>query len=282
MLGKQASTSLERTAVRRAAHQVLDTPLIFQDRVAVGLVPDASEQSIRAAVAEHSSPVQTLIRAMFAVRSRFCEDRLMQAANRGVRQYVIVGAGLDTFPWRQPTFARGMEIFYLDHPASLVWTRARFRDRGLPIPSNLTFVGANLEKRDVAERLIDLGFNKEESAFFSMLGVTQYVGRDALTALFDFAVSLPNGSEMVFTFVPPDDELSGDDLAAIRAAVELHSKREPWITRLRALELADDLKRLGFSEIFHVTREHLHRLYFASRGDKLRAPAVEQLIAAIV
>jgi methyltransferase (TIGR00027 family) len=189
MLGQQASTSLVRTAVRRAAHQILDTPLIFQDQVAVGLVPAASEESIRADVAEHSSPLQTLIRTMFAVRSRFSEDRLAQAASRGVRQYVIVGAGLDTFPWRQPAFANTIEIFYVDHPASLAWTRARFRDRGLPIPANLTFVGVDLEKRELAERLIDLGFNKGASAFLSILGVTQYVRRDAVTGLFDFVAS---------------------------------------------------------------------------------------------
>jgi methyltransferase (TIGR00027 family) len=282
MLGQQASTSLVRTAVRRAAHQILDTPLIFQDQVAVGLVPAASEESIRADVAEHSSPIQTLIRSLFAVRSRFSEDRLAQAASRGVRQYVIVGAGLDTFPWRQPAFANTIEIFYADHPASLAWTRARFRDRGLPIPANLTFVGVDLEKLELAERLIDLGFDKGASAFLSILGVTQYVRRDAVTRLFDFVASLPAGSEMVFTFAPPDDELTGDDLASARVAAKLHKNREPWITRLRAPELLDDLKRLGFSEIFHLTPERVHRLYFASRRDKLRAPAVEQLIAAIV
>jgi methyltransferase (TIGR00027 family) len=282
MLVQQASTTLVRTAVRRAAHQILDTPLIFQDRVAVGLVPDASEESIRANIAEHSSPVQTLNRAMFAVRSRFSEDRLAQAANRGVRQYVIIGAGLDTFPWRQPGFADAMEIFHVDHPASLAWTRARFRDRGLRIPANLTFVGADLEKFELAQRLIDLGFKKEASAFFSMLGVAQYISRAALAVLFDFTASLLVGTEMVFTFVPPDDELSGDDLASARASAELHRNLEPWITRLRAPELLDDLKRLKFGEISRLTREHVHQLYFASRRDKLRAPAVEQLIAAIV
>jgi methyltransferase (TIGR00027 family) len=279
---QQASTTLVRTAVRRAAHQILDTPLIFQDRVAVGLVPDASEESIRANIAEHSSPVQTLNRAMFAVRSRFSEDRLAQAANRGVQQYVIIGAGLDTFPWRQPGFADAMEVFYVDHPASLAWTRARFKDRGLRTPANLTFVGADLEKFELAERLIDLGFKKETSAFFSMLGVAQYISREALTALFDFIASLLVGTEMVFTLVPPDDELSGDDLASARASAELHRNLEPWITRLQAPELLDDLKRLRFGEIFHLTREHVHQLYFAARRDKLRAPAVEQLIAAIV
>lgn len=282
MLGEQASTSLVRTAVRRAAHQVLDTPLIFQDQIAVGLIPDTSEASIRANIAEHSSPVQTLLRTMFAVRSRFTEDRLSHAANRGVRQYVLIGAGLDTFPWRQPAFADAMQIFYVDHPASLVWTRERFRNRGLPIPANLTYVAADLEKHEFARRLIESGFDNGSSAFFSMLGVTQYVGRDALSELLDFAASLPAGTEIVFTFVPPDEELSGDDLASARAAAEIHSKLEPWITRLRAPELVEDLKRLGFSEAFHLTQERMHRLYFAFRSDALRAPAVEQMIAAIV
>src|SRR5262249_35848391 len=125
-----------RSAIRRAAHQLLDHPLIFNDPIVIGLVPEALEPTIRDMLDEAGSPEAKLFRCMFAMRSRFAEDRLTQAAARGVPQYVIVGAGLDTFPWRQPDFAKTMQIFAVDHPASLTWTQERLRQRGLCRPSN--------------------------------------------------------------------------------------------------------------------------------------------------
>jgi methyltransferase (TIGR00027 family) len=269
--------------MHRAAHQLLDTPLIFRDPIVVGLVPEASERCIRANIDERQTPIATLYRALFAFRSRFTEDRLAEAVGRSVGQYVIVGAGLDTFPWRQPAFAESIQIFYVDHPASLGWTRARVRERGLSTPSNLTYVAADLAKHELAERLTDSGFNREARAFFSLLGVTQYVSHDALDALFGFIASLPGGSEIVFSFVPPDNELDGDDLEAVSASTKVIGELgEPWITRFRASELVGHLSRLGFSDVLHVTSERAHQLYFAGRCDKLRAPALEQLIAAKV
>jgi len=130
MLPGQPSRTLLVPAVRRAAHQLLDTPLIFNDPIAVGLVPEASEYAIRNALEDHRRSEAMLVRSLFALRSRFAEDRLAAAAARGVRQYVILGAGLDTFPWRQPDFARGLRIFAADHVATLAWTQVRFWERG--------------------------------------------------------------------------------------------------------------------------------------------------------
>src|SRR5450432_764263 len=136
-----------------ASHQLLDEPRILEDPVAVGLAPEASEQAILDATDEHRAPLATLFRSLFAFRNRFAEDRLADAVARGVHQYVIVGAGLDTFPWRQPPFAKALRIFYVDHPATLAWTTARFHERGLPRPPNLAFVAADLEEQNLADRL---------------------------------------------------------------------------------------------------------------------------------
>ena len=105
MLPGQPSRTMLRSVVRRAAHQLLDDPLILKDPIIVGLVPEASEPAIRDALDEPGAPEAKQFRCMFAMRSRFAEDRLAHAASRGVRQYVMVGAGLDIFPWRQPDFA---------------------------------------------------------------------------------------------------------------------------------------------------------------------------------
>jgi O-methyltransferase involved in polyketide biosynthesis len=104
VLADQPSESMICTAIRRAAHQLLDRPRILDDPVAVGLIPEASEHAILSAVDERRAPLSTMLRALFVFRSRFAEDRLAAAALRGVRQYVLLGSGLDTFAWRQPLF----------------------------------------------------------------------------------------------------------------------------------------------------------------------------------
>ncbi len=241
MLPEQPSRTLLRTAIRRAAHQIFDTPTIFNDPIAVGLVPEASEHTVLAAAADHITPVPTLLRSLSAMRSRFAEDRLADAVASGACQYVIVGAGLDTFPWRQPTFARDIQIFYADHPTTLAWTRERIRERGLSMPSNVTFVAVDLEEDRLGKQF----------------------------------------SEIVFSFVPPDDELDGDDLAAATQAVVLtEALGEPWKSRFQVSDLIDLLVRAGFRDIFHLTPEVAQQRYFAERRDMLKAHRLEQLIAA--
>jgi methyltransferase (TIGR00027 family) len=283
MLPGQPSRTLLPPAVRRAAHQLLDTPRIFDDPIAVGLVPETSEHSLLATLDDHRRLEPTLLRSWFVLRSRFSEDRLAEAAARGVRQYVNVGSGLDTFPWRQPDFARGMEIFAADHVTTLAWTQVRFWQRGLPMPANLVFVPVDLEEHQLGERLIEHGFEPERPSFCSVLGVTQYLSRDSVEALLSFASTLKKGSEIVFSFVLPDDELSGDDLdLLVGCLARSEAMGEPWKTRLGPRELAEQLARLGFSEVFHLTPEFAQQRYFVGRKDGLRAPRWEQLVAAIV
>jgi methyltransferase (TIGR00027 family) len=283
MLPGQPSRTLLVPAVRRAAHQLLDTPLIFNDPIAVGLVPEASEHAIRNALEDHRRSEAMLVRSLFALRSRFAEDRLAAAAARGVRQYVILGAGLDTFPWRQPDFARGLRIFAADHVATLAWTQVRFWERGLPKPANLTFVAVDLEEHHLGERLAEFGFERETVSFLSVLGVMQYLERGAVEALLGFASSLRAGSEIVFSFILPDDELKGDEVdLTISGAALSQVMGEPWKSRLQPRELVDLLSRFGFSDVFHLTPELAQERYFAGRKDGLQAPRLGQLIAAIV
>jgi methyltransferase (TIGR00027 family) len=277
----QPSRTMLRTATLRAAHQLLDEPLILNDPIAVGLVPTASEQAMLVALDNHHD--QVALRSLFAFRSRFAEDRLAEAAARNVRQYVIVGAGLETFPWRQPDYARGMKIFVADHVATLAWTQVRFWERGLPKPANLTFVPVDLEDCRLGERLAEFGFDPDTPSLCSVLGVMQYIDRQAVDALLRFASSLKAGSEIVFSFVPPDDDLQGDDVQiALGAAERVAAMGEPWKTRLRSRELVERLTRFGFSDVFHLTPDLAQQRYFAGRQDGLRATGLEQVISAIV
>ena len=145
MLPGQPSRTLLGAAIRRAQHQLLDTPRIFDDPIILDLVPEAAEHAAIAEFSTYSPSVLALLRAIFALRSRFAEDRLADAAARGVRQYLMIGAGLETFPWRQPDFAEKMKIFAADYPASLTWTQARLRERAISMPPNLVHVPVDLE-----------------------------------------------------------------------------------------------------------------------------------------
>lgn len=283
MLPEQPSRTLLPPAIRRAAHQLLDSPLIFDDPVAVGLVPEAEAESIRADLSSHETMDSILLRSLFALRSRFTEDRLAAAAARSVRQYVMVGAGLETFPWRQPPFAKDMRIFMADHISSLVWTQTKFWERGLPKPANAFFVPLDIEQHQIAERLTEAGFDTHRPAFFSALGVTQYVERGATERLMKFVASLGAGSEIVLSYVPDEKELDETDRDFARhSAQRAGDLGEEWKTCFVSSELVMRLETTGFSRITHLTPADAQLIYFAGRHDKLRAPSWEQLVAAIV
>jgi methyltransferase (TIGR00027 family) len=283
MLPGQPSRTLLRSAVRRAAHQLLDQPLILDDPIVVDLVPEASDQAFLDSLDGSLAPDPKLSRILFAVRSRFAEDRLREAAARGVRQYVMAGAGLDTFPWRQPEFAKDMQLFAADHPASLAWTRERLRERGLPKPANLTFLPVDLEQERLGDRLTACGFQPAIATFCSALGLLQYLEQDAINALLRFTAALPTGSEFVCSFAPPDDELDRHDLdTATEGMARTAAIGEPWKSRLRARDLIERLARFGFSNIFHLTPELARQRYFSGHHDIQRPPRWEQIMAAIV
>lgn len=283
MFPGQPSRTLLRAAIRRAAHQLFDRPLIFNDPVVVRLVPEVLETGNRDMVEDPRTPDGALFRLWFATRMRFAEDRLAQAAARGARQYVILGAGLDTFPWRQPDFASTMQIFAADHPATLVWIQQRLRERGLVRPPNLIFVPVDLEEMRLDTQLAACGFDSSLASFCSALGVTQYLERATIDALLGFMAELPHGSEIVFSFAPPDVELSDADVAtATRSIVRTAMLGEPWKSRLPTAELTGCLKDLGFRHIFHLTPELARQSYFAEHQQTARAPGWEQIIAAIL
>lgn len=282
MLPGQPSQTLLGSAISRGRHQLFDSPLILNDPVVLELVPEAKEPDILAELGNPSEPVPTLLRGLMAMRSRFAEDRLAQAAARGIVQYVIVGAGLDTFPWRQPAFAADLRIFAVDHPASLSWVQRRLRDRGLGRPANLVHVPADLEQQALGEQLKACGFDPDAPTFCSVLGVLHYLDPDAVDALLRFAAGLVAASEIVLSFIA-DEPLAGDDRDALaQSLARMDRLKEPWKYRRKPADVLDHLTRLGFADVFHLTPELAQQRYFANRNDRLRAPQWEQLIAAVL
>ena len=283
MIAGQPSQTMLQTALLRAAHQVLDEPRIFDDPIAVDLWPEASRDAILREESRYRTPVLTVRRAGVVLRSRFAEDRLAAAATRGVKQYVIAAAGLDTFPWRQPGFACEMRIFVADLPESLAVLQDCVRRRALPQPANLTYVPIDLERKELLGPLVAAGFDPRLPTFCSALGIVQFLTPDAVDALLTFAARRAKGSEIVFSFTPPDDELGERELKGVHESqVRTRSYGEPWLTRLRPGQLTARLSQLGYSDIELLTPDLANHRYFHSRADGLSSTSSGQMMAATV
>src|ERR1700688_3077516 len=173
--GKFSKTA-QRVAIRRAAHQLLDEPRVLEDPLALRIIGSEAEEELRSNPKEHHAFARAF-RAFMAARSRYAEDELARAVAHGVRQYVVLGAGLDTFAYRNPH--AGLRVFEVDHPATQAWKREQLQAAGIAIPPSLTFVPIDFEQETLADGLEDCGFDASAAAFFSWLGVTPYLTREA-------------------------------------------------------------------------------------------------------
>lgn len=280
MRNNQPSQTQLRTAIRRATHQLLDDHIILHDPVALRVVPEAADPQVIAALQNDQAPDLALLRTLFAMRSRFAEDRLAAAIARGARQYVVLGAGLDTFPWRQPEAAQALRLFMVDHPQSVAWSLQRFRDAGLSPPKNTTYLPADLERRDLRDVLTGHGLDPAAITFVSMLGVAQYLSESAVDGVLRFAATLPRASEIVISIALPEDQLAGADLdAAQRSSRFTGSIGEPWLTRTTPQDLRTRLSKLGFRSVFHLTLDIAQERYLKPGAT---VPGWEQSLAAIV
>jgi methyltransferase (TIGR00027 family) len=266
----------------RALHQTIDDdPKILTDPVALRLIDADDDRRWLAPLLDH--PFAKQWRAGFALRARYAEDCLAEAVQRGARQFVVLGAGLDTFAYRQPVWGSSLRIYEVDHPTTQQWKRGRLKAADISIPPNLTFVPIDFERTSIPEALRATDFAFDALTLFSWMGVTQYLTRDALDATFLFVLSLPPSSEIVFSFILPQEAVSGVEAEALAIAAQRAAEvGEPWLTRLRGDELGERLRSIGFSRTIHLTPEQARERYFGNRRDGLRERRGEQLMRAIV
>lgn len=279
----QESRTAIRVAVLRAAHQVLDgEPKILVDPISIGLVPEAAEPALRAEAQRLQQAPTRSLRANFVLRSRFAEDRLEEAARRGVTQYVVLGAGLDTLAYRQPSWARRLTIVEIDHPASQQFKIARLHSSGVIVPPNVRFFSLDFRREDVAERLANAPLDRAKPIFVSWLGVTQYLTRHAIRATLRSVASWGAGSEIALTYVVDDwSSLDADERAAMEGAeTRAAASGEPWLSKFSALAIADLLSSSGFSRIEPFSIEEARNRYFRNRVDKLQPSAGTGLVSA--
>jgi methyltransferase (TIGR00027 family) len=267
--GQPSRTALS-AAIHRAAHQLLEQGRIFADPLAVRILAQPPEAILRVVDAY---PEQRGMRLFIAARTRFAEDALAAAVARGTRQLVVLGAGLDTFAYRNPYADEGLAVFEVDHPATQAWKRARLAEVEIVPPLGLTYAPVNFETAILADGLAAAGFDPARPSFFTWAGVVPYLTRAAVLATLAYVGGLPGGSEIVFDYSDPPSTL-GDEQ---RAAQALRAERvaqigEPWITYFSADELAGELGALGFGEIEDLDPATIAKRYFAAPtgGDRRR------------
>ena len=253
----------------------------MQDPLAARIVGPEAVARIRAAAQRYRSWTETYLRAFVVVRSRIAEDALAQAVARGVAQYVVLGAGLDTFAYRNPH--PGLKVFEVDHPATQAWKLRRLADAGIEVPPSLTFVPVDFEHEQLPERLRAAGVRTEAPAFFAWLGVSMYLTRAAVLATLGYVVSFAPGSGIVLDYARPLDTLSLVRRVIVRAVMlRLATIGEPWRTLFTARELRELLGTLGYTQIEDLAPEAINARYFSARSDMLRVGTTGALVKAWV
>jgi methyltransferase (TIGR00027 family) len=269
-----------RVALWRAMHvQVDPPPHVLRDEI--GLQLAAPQDGWRDRGDMHPTGTSRF-RAGVVVRSRFTEDLVAEHAARGVSQYVILGAGLDTFAQRQPGLAAPIRVFEVDQPGPQAWKRERLTELGYGIPAWLRLVPVDFEAGGSWwDRLTAAGFDAGEPAVVASLGVSMYLTKDANAATLRQLASLAPGSTLVMTFAPPLELLE----AAERPARELaeqgaRSSGTPWLSFFAPQDILARARRAGFKDAEHVSAALLNQRYFAGRTDGLRTSSGEELLVA--
>jgi methyltransferase (TIGR00027 family) len=238
-------------AVYRAVHQDLDGGRIFRDPLAWQILGIDRGETL----ADPAATERPRLRVFIAARHRFAEDSLAAAIGRGTRQIVVLGAGLDTFAYRNPHAET--RVFEVDFPATGAWKRDRLADAGIAVPDSVTYVGVDFESDDLMSRLVESGFDPTAPAFFLWLGVVPYLTWDAVAATLKAIASVPGG-EVVFDYTTPahqlDAQAQSDRTDLIARVAEVG---EPLSAGLEAEALHALLADLGFGEVEDLGRPQI-------------------------
>jgi methyltransferase (TIGR00027 family) len=265
--------------MHRGAHQLLDRPPIFEDPLAMKILGSEAEAAIR----QRSGARSRSLRLFIATRSRFSEDILAEAYREGVRQYVLLGAGLDTFAYRSVTGFSALRVFEVDHPATQAWKRARLEQAQIAAPVQLTFAPIDFETETLSASLGRVGFDLTKPAVFAWLGVVPYLSRDAIFATLAFIASLARGTVVIFDYgEPPGGRALFQRIAFAAFSARVAVAGEPFKSFFRPEELTREIVGLGFSSAEDFGAAALNARYFAERADGLALKGAGHLMRARV
>ena len=290
------------TSLMRALHSRSDPYPLLDDPWGDRLVPESERERMiqrilarmdsdardRALLAPDSVLDQFLLtNAAFSgvvIRSRYTEDALREATIGGLRQYVLIGAGFDSFALRRPTFSDALEIFEIDHPATQTMKIQRIRECGISLPQSVHFIAADLAKEDLVTALTRSSFRRDEAAFFSLLGVTVYLTREAnLATLRAIATCGSPGSKLVFTYVDQIEFAPGGSRSPENTdAQAVAMMGEPYVSGFDPNEIANDLTRVGLELVEDLDGKTMSVRYARAGANTLQPTATLHIVLARV
>ncbi len=254
--------------MRRAAHQIYDAqPLVFPDPIAVPILGNAYLPEVERTATKLHKPFSVALRAFLVARSRYAEDMLARAVADGATQYVLLGAGLDTFAHRNPH--PDLHVFEVDHPATQQWKRELLEGGNLPTPQGLTYAPIDFEHQTLPAQLLAAGFDPHARTFFAWLGVVPYLTHAAFRATLDFIAKSPAGSGVVMDYSQPRSALPFfEQLAHDSLASRVQLAGEPFQLFFTPEEIA--LELTAFRGIEDLGTPELNARYFSKRTDNLK------------
>ncbi|MDC8756703.1 SAM-dependent methyltransferase [Janthinobacterium fluminis] len=269
-------------AVQRGVHQLLDAPLVFDDPLALKILGPEDEASVRASAGRYADPMSKALRATLVVRSRLAEDAWARAEQGGVRQYVVLGAGLDTYACRGAA-RPDSRIFEVDLPATQQWKRGRLRAAGMAEPDGLSFVALDFKRSTLAAGLAEAGFRHDQPAFFSCLGVTMYLEQEEVYDTLRFIAAGAAGGGVVFDYGADPDLLGPMERTALQMMTSKAAERgETWKSYFDPAALDRTLREIGFAEVDSFSPQQLNERYLSGRQDGLKVGFVTRLAHARV
>ena len=268
VIPRSPSKTAVRSAAARALHREEPPPWVLDDHLALGLAGDEGVSITRSMRDELSAENLHTFSRWTCVRARLAEDVVERAVAAGIRQYAILGAGLDSFAYRRSDLLGRLRVFEVDHPASQAWKRERLAELGVSLPANLRFTPVDFETQTLRDGLLAAGFDFTAGAVFSWIGVTMYLTLAAIETTLETVAACPPDSRIVLTYNLPLSALEGQGRAiGSRMSRSAGEVGEPWLSFFTPAEAEALLRRYGYGEVSHFGPAEAIRTYFADRPD---------------
>jgi len=266
-----------RTALWRALHVQADAkPLVFEDEIGLKLIapPDDWQQ-------RPDMKFTKRLRASIIARARFIEDLIIEQSIQGIRQYVILGAGLDTFAQRRPGIASKLQIYEIDQLNTLVWKQQRLIEHGFGVPDYLHFVPVDFETSSWWEQLLKAGFDTNRPAVVACTGVSLYLTKEAITSTLNQIATFMSGSMLAMTFYLPMELIDEEDKPLMEMSIKgASASGTPMISFFAPNEILALAREAGFKEARTLSTKDMEQLYFADRTDQLLPASGEVFLLA--
>lgn len=271
------------TAAARALHREEPRPWILDDHLALRLAGDEAISLIGTLRNELPERALHAFSRWACVRARVPEDMVERAAADGIRQYVILGAGLDSFAYRRGDLLDRITVFEVDHAASQEWKRERLAALQIGIPANLVYVPVDFEHQTLRETLESAGLDLDAPAIFSWLGVTMYLTLEAIRTTLAFVAGRPAGTRIALTYNLPQSALSDLGLAIEPTLRKITAEMgEPMISLFTPAEIDQLAREIGFDDVEHIGPDEARQLYFPGRSDVKFGGAQRLIVATVV